>query len=203
MICTVEGCSKKVAARKLCSMHYWRLTVKGSTDPTPRSKPMIDRFWDKVDKRGDDECWEWKGQVSDGYGRFRSHVGGLAHRYSWVIHNREFEDHETYENKYVIMHSCDNPKCVNPNHLSLGTSKLNNEDRDKKGRQVFIPRHGEDNPMSKITTNMARLIYQAKAKQKDISKHFNVGMDAVAGIRSGRTWILATKGLKRGIYELI
>ena len=202
-MCSVEGCNKKVSARNLCSMHYWRLTTKGSTDPTPRSLPIIDRFWAKVDKRDNDECWEWKGFIADGYGRFRSHVGDLAHRYSWVIHNREFKEHETWDNGYVIMHSCDNPKCVNPKHLSLGTIILNIEDRDIKGRQVFIPRHGEDNPMSKITANTAKLIYQAKAKQKDISKHFNVGMDTVAGIRSGRSWVLATKGLKRGIHELV
>lgn len=202
MICSIDGCNKNVLAKKLCSMHYWRLTTKGTTESKGRMLPIKDRFWAKVDRRGDNECWEWKGQIAGGYGKFRSHVGQLAHRYSWVIHNREFKEHETYDNKYVIMHSCDNSKCVNPKHLSLGTSKLNAKDRDQKGRHVFIPRLGEDNPNAKITSETAKNIYQAKGSHSEASEHFNVSIHTVSSIRNKRTWVSFTEGLKRNTYEL-
>jgi len=202
MICHVEGCEKKVLARKLCSMHYWRLTTKGSTDPTERMLPIEDRFWAKVNKLEDNECWEWKGQIVGGYGRFNSPVGCLAHRYSWALHNGGFKDYETWEYKRVIMHSCDNPKCVNPRHLSLGTPRLNARDRDKKGRHVFIPRNGEDNPNAQITGELAKRIYQSKGSHRDVSEHFNVSTHIVSSIRNDRTWVSLTKGLERKKYEL-
>lgn len=202
-MCDVNGCDKKVLARKLCSMHYCRLTTKGSTDDPDRSKSMIDRFWQKVDKIEEDQCWNWKAQkTKQGYGRFRSHIGSLAHRYSWVIHNRELEDYETWENKYVIMHSCDNPSCVNPNHLSLGTSKLNAMDRDAKKRHKTNPRKGEKNSLSTITNETAKMVYITKGKHQDIADTYDVSLHIVRDIKCGRRWQCATEFEEKNSYEL-
>jgi len=90
------------------------------------------RFWDRVPGGlPENECWEWKGhRDSNGYGR----VGGdkrayFAHRVSAAIHYR-FD----LESKKVIMHTCDNPPCVNPWHLRIGTHRDNWQDAKKKGR---------------------------------------------------------------------
>ena len=95
------------------------------------------RFWDKVNKDAPNGCWEWTGYIrKDGYAKID--VGGKcipAHRYSWVLANGEIPFHDSYHGMCVL-HKCDNRKCVNPDHLTLGTQRDNNNDRDKKGRQA-------------------------------------------------------------------
>lgn len=89
------------------------------------------RFWEKVDKRTEDECWEWKGSVnhSTGYGAFGFNSKNTgAHRVSWIIANGEIP------NGMCVMHKCDNRICVNPKHLSLGTQDDNAKDRNLKNR---------------------------------------------------------------------
>ena len=86
-----------------------------------------DKFWSKVDKVG--ECWEWQGSMtSTGYGDFRANgVRMRAHRMSWTLYYGA-------KPKKFICHTCDNPKCVKPDHLFEGTAKDNSQDMVKKGR---------------------------------------------------------------------
>ena len=96
-----------------------------------KGKSPINRFWEKVDIKGDDECWEWKGSVNtNGYGMLgigQSRI--VASRMSWVIH------HGYLDNRMLVCHFCDNPKCVNPEHLFLGTNSDNIKDMYDKGRR--------------------------------------------------------------------
>lgn len=79
------------------------------------------RFWAKVNKKGDNECWEWiAAKNNKGYGQFR--IGGVSkstHRISYIIHKGEMPD------GLMICHTCNNPTCINPNHLYAGTGKDN------------------------------------------------------------------------------
>lgn len=100
--------------------------------------PIEQRFWAKVDKGEPDECWEWTGAKSRGYGTITRDAadGGttaLAHRVSWEIHNGPIPKNMSYHGM-VVAHSCDNPACVNPNHLWLGTQGQNLKDMIEKGR---------------------------------------------------------------------
>lgn len=93
----------------------------------------IERFWASTHKAGPDECWPWKGGKSKGYGRITLHTPSgkaqfQAHRVSYLLHNRELPTN------LLVMHSCDNPQCVNPNHLTLGTDLENTLDASKKLR---------------------------------------------------------------------
>lgn len=92
-------------------------------------------FWPNVVVRGKDDCWMWTGQVMGrGYGSLRTARGSRpvgAHRFSWSIRNGRWPS-----DGMVIMHSCDVPSCVNPDHLSEGTQSQNIQDCVKKGRHV-------------------------------------------------------------------
>jgi len=78
-------------------------------------------------------CWEWQGaRDSDmGYGKVRAFNQTLAHRVSYILYVRPF-----IEKDMCVLHKCDNPPCVNPEHLFIGTRDTNNKDRAIKGRSV-------------------------------------------------------------------
>lgn len=100
-----------------------------------RSGPPLtreDRFWAKVDRGTGAGCWEWLGAGSPGYGRFTTDAGVTgAHRFSYELHKGPIPD------GMYVCHTCDNPPCVNPAHLWLGSSAANQEDRVRKGRHSW------------------------------------------------------------------
>lgn len=96
-------------------------------------RPIEERFWSKVNKADNKEdCWEWIASCRGkfGYGSIsykKKHID--AHRLSWILHNGEIES-----SKIFVCHKCDNPKCVNPHHLFLGSHSDNMKDAYDKGR---------------------------------------------------------------------
>lgn len=107
----------------------------------PKPKALEERFWGKVQKS--DGCWNWTGKHDAfGYGRLwisdKPYVELQAHRFSYTIHIGEIPE------GLSILHKCDNPPCVNPEHLFIGTRADNMVDKVQKGRQprgIELPQH--------------------------------------------------------------
>jgi len=106
--------------------------------------PVETRFWNKVEKTL--SCWIWKGALfRNGYGcfRFPTLMENRTHRIAWTLKYGPIPD------GLVVCHHCDNPPCVNPDHLFVGTMADNCLDRDRKGRGV-LPYMIEPGLMAKV-----------------------------------------------------
>ena len=126
-------------------------------------------------------CWIWKGSQTKGYGQFYFRGSNYAHRASWVLHNRK-----QIPKGYLVMHSCDTPLCVNPQHLSVGTQKENMQDASRKGRtRNASDWRGTKNPKSKLTKiQMEKLIKLLRSKSNpEIARLFGVSRTRVWQIR--------------------
>lgn len=128
--CKIPGCHGRHNARGLCTTHYEQAQNAGTTWHV---KTDDERFWEKVDKSPASGCWNWMAALNNqGYGQFSiksRHV--YAHRWSYCLANDV--EPESIAGK-VICHHCDNPRCVNPEHLFLGTQSDNGVDMMRKGR---------------------------------------------------------------------
>ena len=130
-----------------------------------------------------DECWEWQGLIKSGtlgYGRMR--LGGVdtyAHRVAYQAHYGEDPG------PWQVLHSCDNPRCCNPAHLSLGDHEENNRQRAERGRNADV--RGEKNPAHKLTDQQVAEIrgLRGSMTQKAIAKRFGVRQSQISRIQTG------------------
>jgi len=152
------------------------------TVPIELSEDDVERFWSYVDKRGPDECWEWTGLLArGGYGHIRIDDHWLlAHRISEAIARKD-------PVAMFVCHACDNPICVNPKHLFVGTPQDNSDDMVKKGRSCT----GTINPNSKLTRKEVadiRRAYMEGMSQSEIARDFGVTQTNVGLIVRGKSW---------------
>jgi len=139
---------------------------------------MPERFWQKVDKSGD--CWLWTGYINpSGYGQFQetSTLSERAHRTSWKLANGPIPP------GMFVCHHCDNPPCVNPAHLFIGTGNDNMADKVAKGRQA----RGESvgGCSDAVVAAVFRLASEGLGNRR-IAKALGMSKNGVAGIRTKR-----------------
>lgn len=138
---------------------------------------ITDRFWSKVNKDVPaDECWLWVGPTDkEGYGKLN--VGrtfrAMAHRYSYTINVGD-------PGQLQVCHSCDNPTCVNPAHLFLGTNQQNMLDARTKGRFMRL---------TELEVRQIKIMHFVLHHDKNkIMKDFNISQSSLDDILSGRSW---------------
>lgn len=137
-------------------------------------------FEKKINKT--DGCWEWKAaKDKDGYGFFSvDREIRYAHRIAYMLYVGEIT------NGLHVCHKCDNPSCVNPDHLFLSTHRGNMEDRKNKGR--YQSQKGELNNSAKITKQISDAIKSMKLSQRKIARLFGISKSQVGNIKRGNNW---------------
>jgi hypothetical protein len=157
-------------------------------------RTLEERFWEKVAKRGPNECWLWTAYISTtGYGGIHGRrVNGesrmvSAHRLAWEITNGPIED------GLHCLHRCDVRACCNPAHLFLGTNEDNVADRDLKGRVSKTHQwktRGESNGNSKLTeADIIRIrSLHGTMTLEEIGAPYGIGRGMVWAIIHRRIW---------------
>lgn len=143
----------------------------------------IDHFWSKVQKTA--ACWLWIGKLNGyGYGAVRLADGSTiaAHRFSWEMHNNQIQ-----EGLYVC-HHCDNPRCVRPDHLFLGTQDDNIKDAKRKNRTAAGEGHGRHR-LSLEQVISIRKERQSGTSLGDISKNYGISKGHASLICNNKLWI--------------
>lgn len=148
------------------------------------SVPLAERFWNKVQKT--ESCWLWLGSSNRrGYGAID--VDGVllrSHRVSWELANGPIPD------GLYVLHRCDNPSCVNPEHLFIGTQKENMQDCSRKGRKAGLA--GNENPAAKLTAedvHNIRKLHATGVGGNQIAKMYpQVSLSAIFRIIARRSW---------------
>jgi hypothetical protein len=162
-----------------------------------------DKFWQRVDKRGPDDCWNWTGTLNmanGGYGVIGGLLFGLryvrvgtpmlAHRVSWIMHFGEPTLETNDYHGWVILHKCDNPRCVNPGHLRLGSQLDNIKDMQDKGRGSIVglaPRKGHASPRSKLSAEQVQYILSSTKTNGELATELGVSKGPIKRLRCGKS----------------
>lgn len=190
-VCKIKECQLKHKGKGYCQKHYARFKKYGDPHFVPENfkygRSLEERFWSKVEKSDNKtECWNWKAATrskKDRYGIFR--IGDknyIASRVSWKLSNGKFPP-----KGIIVRHTCDNPLCVNPNHLKTGTTKDNSEDMVKRDRSL----RGQKHHNSKIADTDAIQIIELLNKglyPEEISKKLNIPRTIVSSVKTGKSW---------------
>lgn len=190
LICCIKGCDGKPEYMGLCVNHHRRLVKYGSPVALKMAPwrwlrlSFEERFWRNVEKS--DGCWTWLGSRNrDGYGVFRGEIEGTvyrtAHRYSYALKNGPIPSYLS------VCHVCDNPPCVRPDHLFLGTNAENMLDKFAKGRQRGVP-PGEAHWNAALTRDQAAAILIDPRPHSLIAAEFNVSTGTISDIKRRRSW---------------
>ncbi len=129
---------------------------------------------------GNDKCWLWtRSKKNSGYGQVMcSGKNYRAHQIAFLIHYREIPT------GMCVLHRCDTPSCVNPNHLFLGTQKTNVQDMVRKKRNIFGERHKN----AKLSAKQVSEILDSCATNAQIAMRYGVSRTLVGKIKGGERW---------------
>lgn len=192
---TCDNCGRALAVpqRKTCSRECLNAIRRRRYTPRPRSakRSLAERLWSRVE-RMPTGCWEWQGyRMPFGHGQIALGGGGrqvtTTHRAAWMVAHGD-------PGALIVRHKCDNPPCVNPHHLELGTAADNSHDAVKRGRTA----RGATHPNTRLTDADIATIRREYAvvtipgqrgrhsNRKELARRFGVQPKYIADIAAGR-----------------
>ena len=192
--CTIDGCENPLLWSGLCRKHLARRERHGDPNtimrrPSELSPEESLRWsgWDEVEKIAKlGPCWEWRGTIgTNGYGEISfGDTKTRPHRVAFEVWNGPIPE------GYLVRHKCDNPPCINPAHLELGTDADNSRDKVTRGRAGAL--RGEAHLSAKLTEDQVREIRlryaQGGVTQEMLAAEYGVAKPTIGGITSGRIW---------------
>lgn len=185
--CSIEGCKNNHAAHGYCATHLKRFRKYG--DPLKVKQRQIhgaslqERFESYVGERGSG-CWEWAGSRDiNGYGRLSvDGIPALAHRISWSLYRGEITSEQH------VLHRCDNPSCIRPEHLFLGDQIANMADKMAKKRHRYGVSRGTDHGSARLTEDQVREIRASTEASEKIAPLYGVSGRQIRDIRTRKSW---------------
>ncbi len=148
-------------------------------------KTVLERFEDKYCPEPNSGCWLWMPvSTNDGYGTFwYQQKNYAAHRASWMIRHSQAVPEGMY-----VLHRCDTPSCVNPDHMFLGTQCDNIHDMIKKSRANYSGVTGERSHAAKLTRYQVMEIFNAPGPYSEIACKYGVSISHVGNIKTKNKW---------------
>lgn len=182
--CSVANCGRRVNNEDYCGTHWLRLKTHGDVlahiPVRTQNRPRTEVFWSHVAKtENPDDCWLWTGPTARrGYGlMYFDGKRGLAHRYALSLRIGRMPE-------MFVLHSCDTPQCVNPNHLREGTQADNVRDMVERGRN----RQGSQHPRAKLTEDLVRYIRASPVSTTAMARELGVSYVCVLDVRRRKRW---------------
>lgn len=185
-LCSIERCGKKAVAHNWCPAHYRRWKKYGDPLEVRQQQnhglSLMDRLMARCIKSTG--CWDWTGSVdAKGYGRLN--VGNRpmqAHRTSWEAFRGPIPGGQH------VLHRCDNPKCIRPEHLFLGDQASNMADKMAKKRHRYGVSRGTDHGCSKLNEEQVREIRASTGPSRIIAELYGISGRQVRDIRTLKVW---------------
>lgn len=185
--CVIPDCNAVQVGRDYCRKHYTRVWRYGDPyivhKPQPKKVPVPKKIDFYVNEFG---CFICTSHTRDKDGYPKIQVNKKPYMMSIFIYEQCFGE---IPEGYVVRHTCDNPLCINPEHLIIGTNADNVRDKVERGRTVSFP--GELNPMAKLTEKQVleiRKLLKEGWTMTEIAKKFNVSRKAISKIHNRKSW---------------
>lgn len=188
--CTCPTCGTPFYAKPSVIAHGGKYCSWGCRRPV-KPTPASERFWQKVDRNGPTvreelgPCWVWTAhRDTTGYGIFgiSARLHAMAHRFAWA------EEHGQIPDGLKVLHRCDNPPCVRPDHLFLGTQADNIVDRDRKGRTAWGERQSKAKLTVEAVMEIRRRLADGSSSQAELARMFGVTRPSISQIATGKHW---------------
>lgn len=188
-MCAFEGCDKEVRYAGYCAAHYNQLNLGKELKPLQiqyHGLSEYERLLKWTDVKGVEDCWDWLGSRHKKmwHGQWRNGDGNieLAHRAAWRLMRGPIPT------GLCVLHRCDNPSCLNPKHLFLGTRSDNTHDMWDKGRARPKSSKGEKHGCAKLTDELVRDIRSSKESGVELARRLSITQTTICDIRKRRTW---------------